>query len=1167
MANLVLGVAGAAVGFMVGGPMGAQMGFMAGSAVGGALFPPKGQDGPRLNDLAVQVSSYGQPITRLWGTHRIAGNVIWSTDLVEHEAEQGGKGGSSYSTFSYTSSFAVYLCEGEIDGVRRIWADGKLIYDISTTNLGNQIGFTASSFVVYHGTEAQVEDPTIQAHIGDTPAYRGMAYCVFADLQLEKFGNRIPNLTFEVVKDGVVGQRAATTFGEHYIAGGGTSEFECDINFSGTELWVSTMSGHPDEDYEALAVPMIKSYDPYTHALLYQYEVPMERIEVDFGWVECYPIGGYGICYGDYYFVGRGAPGPARLGAEVFCGGGVSCGNPNPYIHATVVGPAHSIFYINDSESSGQFQNAFYWPSVPVRSGFEPQVDGSILTGHWVGMASGNGIVSEFGVNFKQTYKSMGGGYSQMPEGRSHCQCDYYSPADVFSGFSIKTPGWAFKAVACRPELTAILGYQDTNHFYLSMGTEADDVTVIAGSGVTMPAACWDEVRQVLWLFGGEDYNTLYANGVITDFVFPPIFSGTQNTWVKGMTIDQRTGMLRLLVGGGLDYPVHLVLLNPDQSIDPVTGLLLPMEIVETQELTIHVASTNGKLWDFPTQGKVIYANGYYLYDIPYGHTLAPAPVLLSLIVTEISAEVGLTPEQIDVTELTDLVWGFVIARQGAARSAIEQLMMAFSFDAVESEGKVKFVKRGKPPCVTLTEDDLAVHDYGQATPTALPLTRADEAELPRNVTIKYTDLDTDYMTGAQSASRQTGRALAEMTVEMPVALSSASAKAIADYALYSAWVARTTTKWSTSLAFAKYEPTDIVSIDGNPIRISKRSQQNNILTFEGTFDSGTILTAGAVAGTAEGQASQTIALPVKTLLALLNVPMLRDQDEDAGFYAAACGLSTPWAGCLLVKSADDGASFSSVTSLLSAATMGIASALEDFTPNMFDEFNTFTVRLFSGSLSSATELAVLNGANVAVLGGEILQFKTATLGLDGNYTISGLLRGRNGSLTSGHGGGETFVLVSSSTLERIPAATAEIGLSRLYKGVTLGTSYASADNVDFATTAQALECVSPVHLGAGRDASDNLTIIWQRRTRKGGEWRDNVDASLGEDAEAYEIDVFEDDTYAVVLRTITATATTANYTAAEQTTDFGSAQSTVYVRIYQISAAVGRGAPLEGGI
>ena len=35
--------------------------------------------------------------------------------------------------------------------------------------------------------------------VDNTPAYRGVAYIVFDDLQLEKYGNRTPNLEFEVV--------------------------------------------------------------------------------------------------------------------------------------------------------------------------------------------------------------------------------------------------------------------------------------------------------------------------------------------------------------------------------------------------------------------------------------------------------------------------------------------------------------------------------------------------------------------------------------------------------------------------------------------------------------------------------------------------------------------------------------------------------------------------------------------------------------------------------------------------------------------------------------------------------------------------------------------------------------------------------------------------------
>jgi hypothetical protein len=52
----------------------------------------------------------------------------------------------------------------------------------------------------YPGDEAQLPDPTIQAVEGlaFTPAYRGVGYCVFENLPLTKFGNRVPNLRAEV---------------------------------------------------------------------------------------------------------------------------------------------------------------------------------------------------------------------------------------------------------------------------------------------------------------------------------------------------------------------------------------------------------------------------------------------------------------------------------------------------------------------------------------------------------------------------------------------------------------------------------------------------------------------------------------------------------------------------------------------------------------------------------------------------------------------------------------------------------------------------------------------------------------------------------------------------------------------------------------------------------
>ena len=198
MASLALGVAGAAVGSFF-GPLGTSIGWSVGAMLGGALFA-KGQSGPRLTDLRVQNSAYGQVIPIGYGTIRVAGNVIWSTDLVESKKKSSGKGGPKITTYSYSVSFAVALCEGPIVGLLRIWADGRLIY-------GEGSSGTTLPITLYLGDETQLPDPTMEAEegAGNVPAHRGTAYIVFTALQLAEFGNRIPNLTFEVIASGAIG--------------------------------------------------------------------------------------------------------------------------------------------------------------------------------------------------------------------------------------------------------------------------------------------------------------------------------------------------------------------------------------------------------------------------------------------------------------------------------------------------------------------------------------------------------------------------------------------------------------------------------------------------------------------------------------------------------------------------------------------------------------------------------------------------------------------------------------------------------------------------------------------------------------------------------------------------------------------------------------------------
>ena len=140
-------------------------------------------------------SEEGAPIPRLWGRMRISGQVIWATNFEEVSKtttqKASSKGGPTSKTteYSYFANFAVGLCEGVVDRVGRVWADGKEI-DIST--------FTTR---FYRGAEDHDADSLIVAKEGadNAPAYRGLAYIVFERLPLEAFGNRLPQLSFEVI--------------------------------------------------------------------------------------------------------------------------------------------------------------------------------------------------------------------------------------------------------------------------------------------------------------------------------------------------------------------------------------------------------------------------------------------------------------------------------------------------------------------------------------------------------------------------------------------------------------------------------------------------------------------------------------------------------------------------------------------------------------------------------------------------------------------------------------------------------------------------------------------------------------------------------------------------------------------------------------------------------
>ena len=544
-----------------------------------------------------------------------------------------------------------------------------------------------------------------------------------------------------------------------------------------------------------------------------------------------------------------------------------------------------------------------------------------------------------------------------------------------------------------------------------------------------------------------------------------------------------------------------------------------------------------------------------------YGHWVMGKIGLSSLssILADLCKKVGLEPADVNVDEIFELVDGYVINGQIPARVGLEQLQSGYFFDSAENDTKLKFLPRGSQVAAEITEGELI--PLNEKSPRAvLKITRKQEVELPEKVDVNYLDRLKNYQTGNQHYLRSATDSMQKFNVNLPIVFSEWQARRVAQISLFAAWAARNEYEFSLPLKYAYLEPSDIVEVAGHKLRLTETLfGQNGEIRCKAVGEDASVYDFYAEPANKGGEA-QTVADVGETKLEILDLPLLPNDDEKKPVVRyAASGLAASWRGAVVYRSDDGGASFEPISNIEDAAVMGNAlTVLASGAVDVFDEASKVTVSVLGGELEGRTELAILNGANLAALGHEIIQFKNAALVSENVYELSGLLRGRLGTehFVGSHAAGERFVLLDARPLKE-NYSTALIGLARDFKPASVGKTLADTASVSFTFAANGLKPYSPVHIAGSRDGSGNLSINWVRRTRLGGDLRDGADVPLSEEFEKYEVDILNG---LNVVRVISASAASAVYSAADQVVDFGSVQSSVSVRVYQLSAVVGRG-------
>lgn len=155
---------------------------------------------------------------------------------------------------------------------------------------------------------------------------------------------------------------------------------------------------------------------------------------------------------------------------------------------------------------------------------------------------------------------------------------------------------------------------------------------------------------------------------------------------------------------------------------------------------------------------------------------------------------------------------------------------------------------------------------------------------------------------------------------------------------------------------------------------------------------------------------------------------------------------------------------------------------------------------------------------------------------------------------------------MNTSEVNRFDFGPADWNATNTFRATSINQDTVNADNVAFQNTGEGKRPLSPVHLAAERNGSnDDVLIQWVRRSRYQTPTIGGGPTPLGEAIERYELDIYSGLT---IVRTVQVDdATEYNYTTAEQTADGNTPGAPVRVDVYQISDVYGRGHVAEGTV
>jgi hypothetical protein len=1237
MATLVFSAVGAAVGAGFGGTVLGLSGAVIGRAVGATLGRAVDQrllgsgsepvETGRVDRLRLTGASDGAAIPQVWGRMRIAGQVIWASQFEEHSRRRrGGKGSQpSVTEVGYTVSLAIGLCLGEILKVGRVWADGAEIVPGSLT------------LRVYVGDEMQLPDPKIEAieGSGKAPAYRGLAYVVIEDLDLTPYGNRVPQFSFEAMRqaqgpsvaeettlaqavNGVAmipgtGEYALATTPVHFNHGKGRNVSVNVNNHSGKTDFGASLEQLVTELPNCGSVSLVVSWfggDLRCADCTIRPKVEQRAFDgVGMPW----RAGGIGraeaveVPQQDDRAIYGGTPADAAVieairairaeGREVMfypfvlmdqlAGNGL----PDPW--------------------GGEEQPALPWrgrittslaPGLPGTPDRTAAADAEVaaffgaaapadvtVTGEVMGYTGpADWGLRRFILHYARLCAVAGG-------------VDAFCIGSELRGLTrIRGAGDSFPAVEALRLLAAdvrtILG-PDCKISYAADWTEygsyaadgnlyfpldplwADPAVDFIGIDNYMPLsdwrdghghadAGWGSIANLDYLMsnvaGGEGFDWYYDSPAgeaaqrrlpIEDGVFGEpwvwrtkdlrgwwenehfprigeIRSAASTGWSPRSKPIRFTEYGCAAIDKGSNQPNRFLDLRSSESGLPRASNGRRDDVIQMQYLRataahwsnadanpvspvyggpmVDFARAHAWAWDarpfpeFPGRTDLwadaaAYMRGHWLNGRATNQPLAA-------VVREIAAAAGVTA--VETGSLYGLVRGYVQDQTQSARASLQPLLLAYGADAAERDGLVRFRSR-----VDGVDHDLVAQNYAVVDDIGgfAEHTRAAAPETSGQIRLSHVDAEADYEIRTAEARHPDEALRSVAATELPLALTGAEARIIAHRWLAEARIAQDTVRLALPLSRRIVAAGDRVRLeDGSTYRVDRIDQAEARLVEAVRIEGGVY---ESIDVSEESAVLRPFVAPVPVYPVFLDLPLLTGDEVPHAPHVAV--VAEPWPGTVAVWSSDDASGFDLNRLVAAPAIIGETETDLLAAPHgLWDRGPALRVRVTGGPLASASELAVLNGANVLAIGDgssanwEVIQFAEATLVAPDTYEIGLRLRGQlgtDGIVPAVWPAGSTVVLLDAA-LTQIDVAASARGLARTYR---IGATARGFDDPNAVTLTEAFDGIGlrpyPVaHLRATGQAGGDVALRWIRRTRIDGDNWQQTEVPLGEDQELY---------------------------------------------------------------